>query len=327
VTGNNRTPGPAPPWSQVIATTIRLWWQRRGRAQESRSPQRRAYRRAGLAALVVALVAASAAIAHLATTSAAADSQHGQAGASGPTARELVVAAANRSKAAAWIVTQVGPTVIVSCDPLMCAALTQHGFPAANVATLGPDAGDPLGSSIVVSTTAVRSELGTRLASVYAPLVIASFGSGRGQVQVRVVAPDGTAAYLAAEKADLRARETAGHELLGNANVWASVFARGQLAAGQVDARLLITLGALAHRYPVAIREFGDAGPGADSAAPLRSMDIAAAGALYRGRVLAFLRAQRSPLRPLTFVHGIGTTTVITIEFTAPSPLGLLSQN
>jgi hypothetical protein len=323
VTGNNRTPGPVPPWSQVIATTVRLWWHRRVLAPAGQPSRNRAYRRTGLAALVVVLVGASAIIAHLATTSASADPNN-RAGQS-PTA--LATAAANRDTAAAWIATQVGPGVIVSCDPLMCAALTQHRFPAADVSALGPDAGDPLGSSIVVSTTAVRSELGTRLATVYAPLVIASFGTGQGQVQVRVVAPDGAAAYLAAEKADFQARRAASLQLLSNPHVWLSSFARSQLASGAVDARLLITLGALAHRYAIAIREFGDAGPGLGSHAPLRSMDIAAGGSAYRSQVLGFLKAQRAPLRALTHVHLEGATTVITVEFTAPSPLGLLSQS
>jgi hypothetical protein len=340
VTGYNRTPAPEPPWSQVIATTIRLWWQRHVR--EPTVPQakrRRRYRRVGLIALIVALVAVSATAIQLARARSAADapsSRHGHGDSAHGTAHgtapmqgtpALAAAVANRQQAAAWVAAQVGHNVIVSCDPLMCAALTQHGFPAADLASLGPGAVDPLGSSIVVSTTAVRSELGTRLASVYAPTVIASFGIGESQVQVRVTAPDGAAAYLAAERADVHTRAVAGRQLLGNKNVRLPAAARSQLAAGMVDIRLLITLVALAHRYPVVIRSFGDAGPGAAPGAPLRSMDIAAAGGRYLGRLQAFLRAQRAPLLALTSVHGAGKSTVLTIEFTAPSPLGLLNQN
>jgi hypothetical protein len=280
--------------------------------------------------LIVALLAVSAVTIRLATSrSVASDPARapGQQSESTADTQRLAAASASRQQAAAWIAAQVGRSVIVSCDPLMCTALAQHGFPAANLASLGPSAADPLGSGIVVSTAAIRNELGTRLASVYAPLVIAAFGSGQNLVQVRVVAPDGAAAYLGALQADLQARRTAGRELLANKNVRTTAAARGQLAAGQVDVRLLITLVGLAHKYLISIRGFGDAGPGASPGAPLRSMTITATTATYRHQVQAFLRAQRAPLLALTSVQQTGTTVVLTIEFPAPAPLGLLNQN
>ncbi len=209
----------------------------------------------------------------------------------------------------------------------MCAALQHHDFPVADLATLGPSASDPLGSGIVVSTAAVRSQLGTRLASVYAPMVIASFGTGPSQVQVRVTAPDGAAAYMAAEGAGLHARQVAGGELVGNKNVRLPAAAAQELSAGQIDLRLLITLAALAHKFPITIRDFADAGPGAAPGAPLRSMDIVSAGSSYLSQVQAFLRAQRAPLLAQVSVHSDGQTTILTIEFPAPSPVGPLGQN
>ncbi len=330
MTGYNRAPGPAPPWSQVIATTLRLWWQRHVSEPQARARRRHRYRQYGVGSLIVALIAVSAAAIRLATTRA---DSHDAARAAAPhtlsaaDTRRLAAATASRQQAAAWAAAQVSRSVIVSCDPLMCAALAQHGFPAANLAALGPSAADPLGSGIVISTEAIRNELGTRLASVYAPLVLATFGAGQDQVQVRVVAPDGAAAYLTALKADVQARRTAGRELLANKNVRVSAVARRQLLAGQVDVRLLITMAGLAHRYRVAIRSFGDAGPGAAAAAPLRSMTITATSASYRRAVQAFLRAQRAPFLALTSVHTAGRTTVLTIEFPAPAPLGLLNKN
>jgi hypothetical protein len=330
VTGYNRPPLPQPPWSQVIATTIRLWWQRHVAEPAARTGRRRRYRQATVGALIVALLAVSAVAIGLATSHSGAGDPVGAQGQNSESTADterLAAATASRQQAAAWIAAQVGRSVIVSCDPLMCTALAQHGFPAANLAALGPSAADPLGSGIVVSTAAIRNELGTRLASVYAPLVIAAFGSGQNLVQVRVVAPDGAAAYLGALRTDVQARRTAGRELLANKNVRTTAAARGQLTAGQVDVRLLITLVGLAHKYRIDIRSFGDAGPGAGPGAPLRSMTIMATTATYRRQVQAFLHAQRAPLLAATSVLQAGKAVVMTIEFPAPAPLGLLNQN
>jgi hypothetical protein len=285
--------------------------------------------------LAAALVAASATAVDLAVTrSGTADTAaHGPAPALAAKAdppsdsAALAAATASRQQAAAWIAAQAGRSIIVSCDPLMCAALQQRGFPAANLSPLGAGTTDPLGSGLVVSTAAVRAELGSRLASVYAPVVLASFGTGAAEVQVRAIAVGGAAAYMAAENADLHAREAAGQQLVHNSNLYGPPAARAQLASGRVDSRLLITLAALTHRYAVHVRGFGDSGPGAAAMAPLRSMTITVPGSAYLSQVRAFLRAQRAPLLALTTVSRAGKVTVLTIEFTAPSPPGLLSQN
>jgi hypothetical protein len=237
----------------------------------------------------------------------------------------LAAAGASRQQAAAWIAAQVSRGVIVACDPLMCTELQQRGFPAADLSPVGTSSGDPLGSGIVVSTTAVRGQLGTRLAEVYAPVVIASFGTGPDLVQVRVTAAGSAAAYLAAIRADARARKSAGDELTGNKNISMPAAARAALAAGRVDSRLLITLGALAHRFPVRIVSVSDAGPGAAAGVPLRQLTVAAPTAAYLGRLLAFLRVQRPPLLPRVLLRHHDRTTEVRIRFSAPSPAGLLS--
>jgi hypothetical protein len=283
----------------------------------------RRYWQGSIAVLMIGLTVVGVIALKRATPPAAGDPQRNTAAVDSAT---LAAAAQSRQQAASWIAAQVSRGVIISCDPLMCAALAQHGFPAANLATIGPNTADPLGSGIVVATAAIRSQFGSRLASVYAPLIIAEFGTGSSQVQVRVIAPDGTAVYLAAEQTDLRAREAAGRQLLGNKNVHLPAGARVQLADGLVDTRILITLAGLAHRYPLTIHDFGDAGPGAQPTAPLRSLSLSTPSATYLRQVQAFLHAQRAPLLALTSVQGQGKSTVLTIEFTAPSPLGLLSQ-
>jgi hypothetical protein len=244
----------------------------------------------------------------------------------------LQQAAQNRAKAAAWAATELNRGTIVSCDPVMCAALHRAGFPAGNLLALGPAATDPMGSQIVVATTALRSQLGSHLASVYAPVVIASFGTGASRVDIRVEAPDGSSTYLLDQRADLLARRESGHQLLHNKNLHVTGTARQAVAAGNVDPRLLITLAALTTRHDVYVYRFGDQGPGAAAAVPMRMMRIAAliprrqsAGDSYLQSVVSFLRAQQAPYRPsVTVVHLPGHTTAIQIQFPAPSPLGLL---
>jgi hypothetical protein len=249
----------------------------------------------------------------------------GQSGTVSQSSRPLTEAAASRNQAAAWVAAQVSHGVIVACDPLMCNALQQGGFPAADLLVLSASSGDPLGSGIVISTTAVRSQLGPRLARVYAPVVLASFGAGIDLVQVRAAAAGGLAAYHSAMQADLLAREVAGRQLSRNRGIRMPSSARTDLAHGAVDARILITLAALAHRFPVQIASFSDSGPGAGLGVPLRMLTVTAPNAGYLSQLLAFLRAQRPPWRALISPHSYGSTSTVQIEFTAPSLPGLLS--
>jgi hypothetical protein len=162
---------------------------------------------------------------------------------------------------------------------------------------------------------------------VYAPGVIASFGTGAGRIDVRAIAPDGTAAYQAALAADRRSRISAGSQLLRNPRIVTSATAREALSAGDVDSRLLLVLAALAVQQPVRITAFGDPSPGASPDVPLRSVQLAplgsgaGAGASLRS-VLSFIDAQRQPFQPLQ--AGLDGSSAVTIEYAAPSPLGLL---
>jgi hypothetical protein len=257
-------------------------------------------------------------------------SAEGPAGAlssvAGPSAAEHSVAGASaaRDQAAAWVAGQVSDGAVLACDPAMCAALAQRGVPAGNLLVLGPGAGDPLGSAVVVETAAVRNIFGTRLAGVYAPEVLASFGTGAARIDVRVVAPDGSAAYRRTLAADIRARRAAGAQLLRAPRITVTPSARSALAAGQVDARLLITLAALAATEPVRIDGFGGRGPGESRGLALRTAEITAPAATAR-RMLAFLRAQRSPYLAIRADLRPGPDGyVLTFEFGAPAPLGML---
>ena len=244
----------------------------------------------------------------------------------------IAAAAAARTAAAAWMARQVAPAAIVACDPQMCAVLQGKGIPAGRLLVLGAGNAGPLGSDVIVSTAAVREEFGSRLTSVYAPVALATFGSGSTEVAVRVVAADGSAAYRRSLHADATARRAAGALLLRNPHVRVSPAGRPELAAGQVDARLLSAIGALASLYHVDVTGFGAPAAGASPGVPLRSADISPAPA-DRGRdaatlnsVTRFLLAQQALFRPadVTTMRLASGQTVLHIEFAAPSPLGLL---
>jgi hypothetical protein len=291
---------------------------------ETGPPTRRRLRRLGLvsvAGFTAAFLAVEAAngfsTSHLASPVISRDRPDHPA-ASAPLTQATVL----RDQAAAWVASQVSAGAIVSCDPAMCAVLVRYGFPAANLLVLGPGAPDPLGSGVVLATPAVRSMFGGRLATVYAPQTLASFGTGPARVDVRVVAPDGAAAYRTALAADVRARRAAGLQLLADPRVSGPATVRADLAAGRVDARLLITLAAMAEAEPVRILAFGGGGPGASPGTPLRTAELAAPAATAQA-MLAFVRAQRPPY--LAARSGLSRGT-LSLEFAAPSPLGLLQS-
>jgi tetratricopeptide (TPR) repeat protein len=233
------------------------------------------------------------------------------------------VAAAARQEAAAWVADQISRSAIVSCDPAMCAELQTSGFPAGDLVMLDPGGSSPLGSDVVVATGAVRAEFGPRLAGKYAPMVLASFGSGTARVEIRAVAPHGPAVYRNALAADLAARRQVSAQLLRNRHVSVAGLAREQLSAGLADSRLLVTLAALAGLQPVRILGFGASAPGASADAPLRAMEIAGPASASG---LGFLRAQQPPyLAALRAIRLPDGQAALRIGFAGPSPLGLLA--
>jgi hypothetical protein len=306
-----------PSWPTVASNTVRLWLERhRGNLAG----------RERLLFLVSALVAMAlgAGVTFVFTQ----QSQAPAAARSGDSVRSpdaLQLAAADRHQAAQWIAQQVAADVVVSCDPEMCMELQKSGFPGGQLMELPPSAPDPLGSQLVVATPVIRSQFGTRLATVYAPLVIASFGSGADRVDVRYVAPDGTAAFESQLAADKQDRITAGEQLLTNKRVQLPPAARQALLAGQVDPRLLVTLSALAHLMPLHLVTFDDPSPGVSSGIPLRGAEIGAAASAGLPAMVAFLHAQQDQYAPAVaritrIAHG---QSVVTVRYDAPGPMGL----
>jgi serine/threonine protein kinase len=247
-----------------------------------------------------------------------------------PTGQSQELAAEARAQAQAiyWIVHQVSRAAVVSCDQQVCLNLARAGFP--NVLMLGTGANDPLGSTLVVATAAVRAQFGGRLASVYAPAVIASFGKGTAEIDIRWVYPGGTDKYRSDLQADLSYRKGADAQLLTNGQIGVSATARAQLLGGDIDPRLLQLLAILAGIHPVYIVAFADQSPGGGPASLLRAVDLATVDsrahmtrAAYLGWIEAFIEAQRSQYLPVwdqQVTPGTGQV-VLQIQYGAPSPL------
>jgi predicted Ser/Thr protein kinase len=296
-----------------------------GHARGSVGHVRRHWRATALVALIL-LVGAAAGLTLIL-------SRHGPspgppAGSDAVGSQELTAEATARTQAVDWILRQVSRATVVSCDPQVCADLAQRGFP--NLETLGPGSTDPLGSTLVVATAAIRAQFGARLASVYAPAVIASFGSGNAKIEIRWAYPGGTSAYYAALEPDLGARKAQDAQLLTNSHLTVSATARAQLVSGDIDPRLPTILAAMTAVYPVRIVDFGDQSPGGGPASLLRSMDLAThvstphlAPSAYISWMQALVNAQWAQYLPASskLVTLRGGQTVLRIEFDAPSPL------
>jgi len=244
-------------------------------------------------------------------------------GAGPGTPAALRAAAATRGQAAEWIAQQVLPSALIGCDPLMCQALEADDVSASRLLVVQPSTPDPLGAEVIVATQALRSQFGPRLVTVYAPLLLASFGSGAQRIDVRYIVPGGAAAFEASLAPARRARIGAGEQLLRNKNVRASPQARQALVAGDVDPRLLVTLSLLSHRMSLRLLAFDDPSPGASPDVPFRGAEIGAAASADLSAMLAFL-AQQTTYQPSHYGEArIAGGQVVTVQYDAPGPLGL----
>jgi hypothetical protein len=244
--------------------------------------------------------------------------------------QQLPAAAAARAQAIRWILREVSHAEVVGCDPQVCTDLTKQGFPAGNLLTFTPQSNDPTGAGLVVVTPAIQAQWGKRLVSVWAPTVIASFGSGTAKIDIRLVPPGGAKGYRATQQADLRARRTADALLLTNGHIEFSATARRQLLSGDIDPRLPMLIAAMAYGHPMRIVDFGGWSPGGGPASLLRWVDVATVNTRAHLTRVAYLRwmqsfvnvqrAQFLPPRsqPVRLPTG---QTALRIEYLAPSPL------
>ncbi len=181
----------------------------------------------------------------------------------------------------------------------------------------------------MVVTPAIQAQFGNRLASVYAPAVIASFGSGKAKIDIRLVPAGGAKGYRATQQADLRARKTADAQLLTNSHIELSATARRQLLSGDIDPRLPMLIATMVQSHPVHIVDFGGWSPGGGPASLLRWVDLATGDrehftrAAYLRWMHSFIQVQRAQFLParsqqVTLLSG---QSVLRIEYLAPSPL------
>ncbi len=123
-------------------------------------------------------------------------------------------------------------------------------------------------------------------------------------------------------KSDLAARRMSGAELADSTGIVSSARARKELAAGEVDSRLMTVITGLAVGHPVDIVAFGESGP--DTAiAPFRSAELAETNMREMMRTVS---SQPSPFRAahMASVRLSSGRLVLRIDFTAPSLFGLL---
>ena len=252
----------------------------------------------------------------------------------GPLASGLV--GNNEQLAAGWATHQLSPGTLVACDPQMCSALTAGGFPTGQEAQLAHS--QSLSGVGLIAVTPPLEHLfdgSSSLGAHVAPVILASFGSGRARVTIQPFDPMGGSAYQASFSTDLQDRIRVGQELLNSGKVAAAPKARAALAAGDVDPRILLAIQALTQQLSgVEIASFGDSGPGASPGVPFRAANFVAtdlsAGETqqaYLQQMIAVLRAHVSfpPIGHATPVTLFNGQTAVGIMYFAPSPLGLLS--
>ena len=223
-----------------------------------------------------------------------------------PDQPELTAEAAARTQAITWVLHQVSRAAVVSCDPRYARIWSADGFPSSNLLTLGPASNDPLGSDLVVATAAVRAQFGSRLATVYAPAVIASFGSGNARIDIRWVYSGGAAAVpRRPEKRRCASGRLPAPSCWPTARSRLSATARAQLLSGEIDPRLPLLLAIMAESHPVRIVDFVDQSPGGGPASLLRSVDLATADsaahltrAAYLGWMQSFIDGEPGPVPP-----------------------------
>jgi Protein kinase domain len=302
-----------------LVSRLRSGWPGRGRAR---------WRWRAAALPIVILLAAGAS--GLALASSWPGPSPGSAGGHAAISQKLEREAAVRTQAITWILHQVSRAAIVSCDSQVCTDLANSGFPSANLLPLGPMSNDPEGSNLVVATADVRAQFGSRLASVWAPAVIASFGSGNARIDIRLVFAGGAKSYRAVQHSALRARKAADAQILTNSTIRLSATARAQLLSGEVDPRLPLLIVLMAAGHPLRIVDFLSQSPGGGPASLLRWADLATAvhgahltRAAYVRWMRDFIDAQRAQYRP-AWVHQVRLPdgqTVLRIGYGAPSPL------
>ncbi|WP_030453041.1 hypothetical protein [Herbidospora cretacea] len=235
-------------------------------------------------------------------------------------------AARDREQAAEWVARQVSG--IIGCDAPVCALLAGHDVEPSRLLPLRGQE-EVLNADVVVVTPALAELFGPGLEPVTAPEPLATVGD----VRVVQVTPQGVGTFAKALERDKRDRREAGRELLANPRLAATPAATRQLAGGEVDARILVSLAALAASHRLYVRGFEDGGHDPRKV-PYRTVEISSVDgtepteASVSG-IVRFLEAQESRFHPIEakIARPVdAVSTILRIRYAAPSPTGSLSS-
>ncbi|ROQ38362.1 4-amino-4-deoxy-L-arabinose transferase-like glycosyltransferase [Frondihabitans sp. PhB188] len=149
--------------------------------------------------------------------------------------------------------------------------------------------------------------------------VVASFGEGTEQVDVRQIHPQGEAAAKQTAETENAAQIAAGTEIAANPNFTGSDAVKKQLEAGQLDSRALVVLSELLATGPVDMKTLVPL-PG-EEGLDFRSLVITSSGAGTPAELKTWLTSVGSKYAPSTVTQTSGGTTVV---FPAIEPSGLL---
>ncbi len=161
----------------------------------------------------------------------------------------------------------------------------------------------------------------------------AVFTTGGGWTQIRQVLPGSPAKVAADLAADRKALVATGRSLIASGRVGLSDAAKAQLQNGEVDARVLLGIVAIALEHKVTIAGFPALPGEADAGILRRSAAISEIDGKAvqdgSGRVTSVkgvLAAQTGVFRPVgAEVHAVDGATALEFRFDAPSPFGLLT--
>jgi hypothetical protein len=226
-------------------------------------------------------------------------------------------------QAQAWVTANVTADQRIIVDDALWVDLVEAGFPASELAgygAVGKGDGDTeaarsragLGTwrsyDYLVATEPAAVGLGgfDQLADAIASsAVVATFGDGDDQVEIRRIDPDGPLALRRERDGAVEARVAAGSALATNPAIDTTPAADEDLRRGRVDERVLAVLATLATDYKLGIAGF-PAIPGEhDTALPVRRVDLASIdGRSVAGddpafdELVAFLEGQDPAFRP-----------------------------
>jgi len=240
-----------------------------------------------------------------------------------------------RDAAARWITTDVRHGTRMACEKDMCAQLRNSGVSGDDLVELTGDSVKLTGTQLVIASRGVRQRFGADLAYKIAPDVLGIFGQGPARVEVRQRNTHSRAAHDKLKAKEQRSRQHAALQLLDVPRVHTSSNAMHDLAAGEVDNRLVYTLAKIARSHTINVAAFGGRGPFTGIDVPERTVDIdqVDGGAAIDDNpaiagILKLVRAQHGAYQVAgaTLVSAGANGGVLRIRVTAPTPDGLLAK-